>query len=186
MSRIGNLPIPIPEGVTVQKEGQSLIVKGSKGTLKMEINSQVVVEILEQQVIVKRKNEVKDARAMHGTTRSLINNMTVGVRDGWSKKLELVGVGYRAQVQGQTLVMSVGFSHPVKVQAADDIQFEVTDNTKIKISGIDKHLVGLVAAKIRNIRPPEPYKGKGVRYEGEYIRRKPGKAGKVGTGAVGK
>lgn len=184
MSRIGSSPILIPAGVTVEITGLKVTVKGSLGELNMEYLSKVKVEILNNQIIVKRKNEDKFSKSLHGLTRSLINNMVIGVEKGWEKKLELVGVGYRATVVGEKLSLAVGYSHPVEITMPEGIKFAVTDNTKITISGIDKIQVGQISAKIRDVRPPEPYKGKGIRYAGEYIRRKAGKAGKVGAGAA--
>lgn len=184
MSRIGNAPILIPTGVTIEINGQEVCVKGSLGELKMAYLPKIKVEAINNQIIVKRKNEDKFSKSLHGLTRSLINNMVIGVSHGWEKKLELVGVGYRTQINGNKLILNVGFSHPVEVEMPENIKFAVTDNTKIAISGIDKIKVGQIAAKIRDVRPPEPYKGKGIRYEGEYIRRKAGKAGKVGAGAA--
>lgn len=186
MSRVGNAPILIPAGVTVEKTDNSVVVKGPKGELSMEVDPAITVIIEESQVIFKRKNEEKKNKALHGLTRALINNMVLGVTNGWSKNLELVGVGYRAQGSGNKLTLSVGYSHPIEISAPDQIQFEVSDNTKIKVSGIDKQLVGAIAAKIKSVRPPEPYKGKGIRYEGEYIRRKAGKAGKIGVAGTAK
>ncbi len=184
MSRIGNAPIQIPHRVTVEVLPQKVIVKGPLGELSMEYLPQVKVEILGNQLLVKRKNEDKFSKSLHGLTRSLINNMVIGVEKGWEKQLELVGVGYRAQVIGDKLSLSVGYSHPIEVEMLGGIKFNVSDNTKITISGIDKIKVGQMAAKIRGIRPPEPYKGKGIRYAGEYVRRKAGKAGKIGVGTV--
>lgn len=184
MSRIGNAPILIPANVTVEVNGQEVSVKGLLGELKIEYLPKIKVEVANNQVIVKRKNEDKFSKSLHGLTRSLINNMIIGVEKGWEKKLELVGVGYRAQIIGDKLSLAVGYSHPVEVVMPEGIKFAITDTTKIAISGIDKIKVGQTAAKIRDVRPPEPYKGKGIRYEGEYIRRKAGKAGKVGAGAA--
>lgn len=184
MSRIGNAPIQIPNGVTCEVVAQKVTVKGPLGELSMEYLSKVKVEILNDQILVKRKNEDKFSKSLHGLTRSLINNMVIGVGKGWEKKLELVGVGYRAQVIGDKLSLAVGYSHPVEIEMPEGMKFMVSDNTKITISGIDKIKVGQVAAKIRGVRPPEPYKGKGIRYIGEYVRRKAGKAGKVGAGAA--
>lgn len=184
MSKIGNAPVQIPNGVTVEVSAQKVSVKGPLGELNMEYLPKVKVEVLDGQVIVKRKNEDKFSKSLHGLTRSLINNMVIGVEKGWEKKLELVGVGYRAQAIGEKLSLSVGYSHPVEIEMPEGIKFIVSDNTAITISGIDKIKVGQVAAKIRGIRPPEPYKGKGIKYVGEYIRRKAGKAGKVGVGAA--
>ncbi len=184
MSRIGNLPVPISEGITVEKTGSHLVVKGTKGTLEFDFPADITVDVEGSQVIVKRKNEQKKTKALYGLVRALINNMVMGVSNGWSKNLELVGVGYRAQSSGDKLTLSVGYSHPVDVVAPEGIVFEVKDNTKVSVSGIDKNLVGQIAALVKRVRPPEPYKGKGIRYEGEYIRRKAGKAGKVGAGAA--
>lgn len=180
------MPIIIPAGVTVEKTGRIVSVVGFKGTLNLNIDSSIGVEIEGDKIIVKRKNDQKQIKALHGLTRNLIANMTRGVIDPWSKSLELVGVGFRAQVEGSKLILNVGFSHLVEIIAPEGITFEVSDNTKIKISGVDKQLVGQVAANIKKIRPPDVYKGKGIRYEGEYIRKKVGKSAKVGAvGAVG-
>ncbi|TSC66749.1 MAG: large subunit ribosomal protein L6 [Microgenomates group bacterium Gr01-1014_80] len=186
MSRIGNAPILIPAGITVEKTEGRIIVNGEKGRLETNLDSRIEVDIKDGQVLVSRKNEEKATKAMHGLTRALIANMVLGVEKGWSKNLELSGVGFRAQTDGSKLTLTIGFSHPVDVQAPEGIQFEVKDNTRITVSGIDKQLVGETSAKIRAIKPPEPYKGKGIRYEGEYIRRKAGKAGKVGAAGAGK
>ena len=185
MSRIGNLPITIPAKVTVKQSGQNVEVSGPKGSLQIEIDPAIKMEILENQIILKRKNEQKKVKSLHGLSRSLLNNMILGVTEGFSKDLELLGVGFRAQVNGDKLILTIGYSHPVEIQAPTDIVFEVSDNTKIKVSGIDKQLVGQVAANIKKVRPPDVYKGKGIRYVGEYIRKKVGKSAKVGaTGAV--
>lgn len=184
MSRIGNAPILIPTNITVEVNGQKVTVTGPLGELNMEYLPKIKVEVENNQVIVKRKNEDKFSKSLHGLTRSLINNMVIGVQKGWEKKLELVGVGYRAQMIGDKLSLAVGYSHPVEVVMPEGIKFALLDNTKITVSGIDKIKVGQIAAKIRDVRPPEPYKGKGIRYEGEYIRRKAGKAGKVGAGVT--
>lgn len=181
MSRVGNAPIEIPQGVIVSLEGQTVVVKGPLGELSMKYLPQVRVESSDNQIVVKRKKEDKFSKSVHGLTRSLIANMVTGVEKGWEKKLELVGVGFRAQTDGTHLILAVGYSHQVEINAPDGIKFEVADNTKITVSGIDKVLVGQVAAKIRAVRKPEPYKGKGIRYQGEYVRRKQGKAGKVGA-----
>jgi large subunit ribosomal protein L6 len=183
MSRIGYAPIQIPNGVTVEKTGNQIMVTGSKGSLSFGIAEEIEVETEGSQMLIKRKNDQKQTKAMHGLTRALLNNMVIGVSAGWTKKLELIGVGYRAQSSGDKLTLNVGYSHPVEVLAPEGIRFEVADNTKILVSGIDKILVGQIAAKIKSVKAPEPYKGKGIRYEGEYIRRKAGKAGKVGAGA---
>lgn len=184
MSRIGNNPILIPAGVEINLEGDNLTVKGTKGTLSMALNPAVKIEIGEGRIIVKAKTGVEKGPAMHGLTRSLINNMVVGVSTGWDKDLEMVGVGYRVAGGGETLTLSVGFSHQVTVQAPEGITFTVSDNTKIKVSGYDKILVGQIAANIRGVRPPEVYQGKGIRYAGEYVRKKAGKAGKAAVGAA--
>lgn len=185
MSRIGNLPIRILSGVTVEKTGDVLVASSAKGTLRMGLPSDLQVEIDQDKRIIEIKASREDTenKAMHGLFRSLINNMIIGVSDGWSRNLELVGVGFRAQVSGDKLTLSLGFSHPVDVKAPEGIHFEVKDNI-ITVSGIDKYLVGQVAANVRQIKPPDVYKGKGVRFEGEYVRKKAGKAGKVGAGVA--
>lgn len=181
MSRIGNVPIAIPAGVTVEKDGSRVVVNGPKGTLNMEIASEIKVTVEGNQILLKRKDDQKRNKALHGLTRSLIANMLLGVTEGWSKNLELVGVGFRAQSSGDKLTLNVGYSHPVEVTAPAGITFEVLDNTKIKVSGADKQLVGQAAANIKKVRVPDVYKGKGIRYEGEYIRKKVGKSGKTGV-----
>src|SRR3989344_6170588 len=168
MSRIGNAPIDIPTGVEVNIEGSDLTVKGSKGVLRLELTRAVKVSIEENKVLVSRKKEDKQSKSLHGLTRSLINNMVIGVTTGWTKNLEMVGVGYRAQGGGDTVTLNVGYSHPVVVKAPEGITFVVAENTKISVSGIDKTLVGQISANIRKVRPPEVYKGKGIRYAGEY------------------
>ncbi len=178
MSRIGNKPIEIPKDVTVTVNGNSVTVKGPKGELSKEFNNDMNIQMEENQLTVTRPSDSKEHRALHGTTRSLIANMIEGVSKGFEKSLELVGVGYRAQKQGKKLVLNVGFSHPVEFVSEDGIEIDVPSNTKIVVKGIDKQKVGEFAAKIRAVRPPEPYKGKGIRYEGEYVRRKEGKTGK--------
>lgn len=184
MSRIGNNPILIPVGTEITLDGNLVTVKGSKGTLTMGLNPAVHAEVEEGKIKVSAKKGFEKAAALHGLTRSLISNMVVGVSDGWTKDLEMVGVGYRAQGGGDTLSLSVGFSHQVTVKAPDGITFAVLDNTKIKVSGTDKILVGQVAANIRKVKPPEVYQGKGIRYSGEYIRKKAGKAGKAAVGVA--
>ena len=183
MSRIGTMPIVIPTGTEITLEGEIVTVKGSKGVLTMELNPAVKLEIEGAQAIVKPKKGYEKARAMHGLTRSLIHNMVVGVTEGWTKNLEMVGVGYRAQGGGDTLTLNVGYSHSVTVKAPEGVTFAVAENTKLKVSGINKILVGQIAANIRAVRPPEVYQGKGIRYSGEYVRKKAGKAGKAATGA---
>lgn len=186
MSRIGNEPIIIVPGVEIENDRSTLVVNGPRGKLMMNVLPQVIVESKEGKIVVKRKKEDKTHKSIHGLVRSLINNMVIGVTKGWSKDLEMVGVGYRAAGGGDTITLSVGFSHPVIIHAPEGITFAVSDNTKISVSGIDKNLVGQVAANIRKIKPPEVYKGKGIRYVGEYVRRKAGKAGKAATGAGAK
>lgn len=186
MSRVGNAPILIPSGVTVETTGKKVLVNGPKGSLSMEVTPQIKVEVVDNQVMVARKNDQKNVRALHGLTRNLINNMIKGVTEEWTKFLELSGVGFRAQTGGDKLTLNVGYSHPVEIIAPQGISFEVIDNTKIKVSGIDKQLVGQIAANIKSVRVPDVYKAKGIKYEGEYIRKKLGKSGKVGVaGAIG-
>src|SRR5690625_3159111 len=178
MSRIGLKPIEIPEGVEVTLSGQTITVKGSKGTLERELHSDMKVNIEEKEIVVERPNDEKENRALHGTTRSIIANMIEGVSKGFQKELEIIGVGYRAQMQGNKLIVNAGYSHPVEVEQEENIEFDVPKNTEIIVKGIDKERVGAVAANIRAIRPPEPYKGKGIRYKDEYVRRKEGKTAK--------
>ena len=179
MSRIGKAPIPVPSGVTVTISGSSVSVKGPKGELSRDIPGGITVRQDGDVLLVERPDDERESRALHGLVRSLVNNMVVGVTDGFRKDLDIVGVGYRAAAQGSDkLDLSLGFSHPVVVEAPDGIQFVVPQPTRIEVHGIDKQLVGQVAANIRSIRKPEPYKGKGVRYVGEQVRRKAGKAGK--------
>ena len=186
MSRVGELPINIVAGITVERTGHNLVVNGPKGSLNLNIPSEVKVEVENNQVLVKRKNDEKKVKALHGLIRSLIANMVTGVQTGWSKDLELVGVGFRAQVNGKELVLNVGYSHPVEIEAPEGINFEVVDTTQIKVLGIDRQLVGQIAANIKKVRMPDVYKGKGIRYKGEYIRKKVGKSAKVGVaGAPG-
>jgi len=178
MSRIGKLPVTIPETVEVSASNGVIIVKGPKGELKREFPRDIKIELKENEVLVAPKGESKTARAMHGTWRALIANMVKGVLEGWSKQLELVGTGYRAEGSENNLVLAIGYSHPVEMKAPEGIKFNI-QKTLITIEGIDKELVGQVAAKIRDIRPPEPYKGKGIKYIDEVVRRKPGKAAKA-------
>lgn len=184
MSRIGEAPITIPQAVEVKLEGEKLLVTGPKGSLNLILRPEVKVEINNGIILVKRQKDDKFSHAVHGLMRALINNMVKGVTEGWSKTLELVGVGYRASGEGDNLSLSVGYSHPVNISAPEGINFVVTDQTKIVISGIDKELVGQIAANIRGVKPPEVYKGKGIRYSGEYVRKKPGKAGKAIVGGA--
>jgi len=179
MSRIGQAPIAIPSGVDVKIEGRVVTVKGPKGELTRTVPATIGVAQYDGQVLVTRPDDERDNRALHGLTRSLLNNMVIGVTDGFRKQLDIVGVGYRAEAQGADgLRLALGFSHPVLVKAPDGISFEVPVPTQIVVTGIDKEVVGQVAADIRSIRKPEPYKGKGVRYTGERVLRKAGKAGK--------
>ena len=177
MSRIGKAPVPIPSGVDVTVQGTSVTVKGPKGTLERSFSDRISVAVEDGQVIVRRGTDERMDRAQHGLVRALINNMVVGVSEGFAKHLSLEGVGYRAAMKGNELELQVGFSHSVLMDEVDGITVEVPEPTKINVSGIDKELVGQVAANIRSVRPPEPYKGKGIRYVGEYVRRKAGKAG---------
>ncbi|WP_152395409.1 50S ribosomal protein L6 [Paenibacillus guangzhouensis] len=178
MSRIGRKPITVPSGVTVTLDNSNITVKGPKGTLTREVHKDMQVSVEENVITVVRPSENKLHRSLHGTTRSIISNMVSGVTEGFSKNLELVGVGYRANKSGDKVVLNVGYSHPVEITPEAGIEFEVPSNTKIIVKGIDKERVGAYAAKIRSVREPEPYKGKGIKYEGERIIRKEGKAGK--------
>lgn len=175
MSKIGRQPIEIPAGVTMEKSGQSIKVTGPKGSLEVLLPRAVEVEIKEGQALVTVKGSGKQSMSLHGTLRALINNNVKGVSAGWSRQLELVGTGFRAETSGSTLTLTVGYSHPVKVEAPEGITFKV-EKTFITVEGADKGVVGQVAANIRAVRPPEPYKGKGIKYTDEIIRRKPGKA----------
>lgn len=178
MSNIGKQPVTIETGVTVTKDGRSVTVNGAKGTLSWRVPKGIDVEIVEDKVVVKKEHESKYLEKFYGLTRSLISNMVTGVSKGFDKKLELSGVGYRARVDGRDLVLNLGFSHPVKIAAPENITFAVEENI-ITVSGIDKQVVGDVASRIRKVRPPDPYKAKGIKYEGEKIRRKAGKAAKA-------
>lgn len=179
MSRIGRMPIAIPAGVTFNVTPDNVVtVKGPKGTLEKAMHTNITIKVEDGQVNVTRPNDDKQNRELHGLVRTLVNNMVIGVSTGYQKTLELVGVGYKAQLQGKKLVLSLGYSHPVEVEAVDGIEFEVVTPTKLIVRGIDKQVVGNVSADIRKWRKPEPYKGKGVKYEGEVIRRKVGKTGK--------
>lgn len=177
MSRIGKKPISLPPGVEVKIENRNIIVKGPKGTLSQFIPEDITIDQQGSELLVTRPSDAKRHRAMHGLTRALVANMVTGVTTGFEKKLEMVGVGYRAQMQGSKLVISIGFSHPVEIDPPQGIEFEVPALTKITVKGMDKQLVGNTAAHIRAIRKPEPYKGKGLRYENEVVRRKAGKTG---------
>ncbi len=177
MSRVGRLPIPVPAAVKIDIDGPSIKVTGPRGNLSRTVNSDMRLHVEEGRLTVTRPSDEPRQRAMHGLTRALVANMVVGVDQGFRKTLELVGVGYRAQKQGSRLVLALGFSHPVEVDPPEGIAFEV-EGPRVHIDGIDKELVGQVAANIRKLRPPEPYLGKGIRYSGEHVRRKAGKSGK--------
>ena len=179
MSRIGRAPITVPAGVTVTVTPENVVtVKGPKGTLTQAFNANIKIEVSDNVINVTRPNDEKENRALHGLTRTLVNNMVVGVTAGYEKRLEINGVGYRAEKQGKKLVLSLGYSHPVFFEEGNGITFDLPDNTTIIVKGIDKQIVGQIAAQIREKRPPEPYLGKGIKYEGEHIRRKAGKTGK--------
>jgi large subunit ribosomal protein L6 len=180
MSRIGRLPIPVPTGVDITFDGRIVTVKGPKGTLTRELPPRIEVEREGDNLVVSRPTEQKLDKSLHGLTRTLVNNMVVGVTTGYRKGLEIVGVGYRAQKIGDKLQLALGYSHPIEIEPPDGISFEVENPLRVAVVGIDKELVGQVAAKVRATRKPEPYKGKGVRYAGEQVRRKAGKAGKIG------
>ena len=181
MSRVGKQPIPVPSGVQIELgEGNFVTVKGPKGQLERQFSPEMVIAREDGRLLVTRPSDERRHRALHGLSRTLLANMVVGVSDGFTKSLDIQGVGYRAQAQGNDLQLALGFSHPVLFQAPDGITFLVETPTKIRVQGIDKELVGEIAARIRKLRPPEPYKGKGIRYEGERVRRKAGKAGKAG------
>lgn len=178
MSRIGKRPISIPNKVTVSIDGQAVAVKGPKGELSRVLPSEVEVVQDGEALLVKRRDESRVARQRHGLSRTLVANMVEGVSQGFQRRLEIIGVGYRAQVQGKNLILNVGYSNPVQIEPPDGIQMAVENNTNVIVSGIDKEIVGNTAARIRAVRPPEPYKGKGIRYAGEVVKRKAGKAGK--------
>jgi large subunit ribosomal protein L6 len=178
MSRIGKKPVEIPAGVTVTLDKNTVTVKGPKGELSRSFNPDMEIKIEENVLTVSRPSDVKEHRALHGTTRAVIANMVEGVSKGFERGLELIGVGYRAQKQGSKLVLNVGYSHTVEIEPESGLEIEVPVNTKVIVKGTDKERVGALAANIRGVRPPEPYKGKGIRYEGEFVRRKEGKTGK--------
>ena len=180
MSRIGRKPVPVASGVTVQLDDRSVRVKGPRGELAATVHPSISVDVNDKTVEVKRSSNGKKDRALHGLWRALIQNMVVGVSQGFTRKLELVGVGYRAEMKGKTLQLLLGYSHPILFKAPEGVKIETPTQTNITVTGIDKEIVGMVAAKIRSFRPPEPYKGKGVKYEGEHIRRKAGKAAAAG------
>ncbi len=177
MSRIGKMPIPVPSGVDFKLEGNKVTVKGPKGTLSRELSEEMIIKYENGEVTVSRPSDVKEHRSLHGLTRTLIANMVEGVTNGYTKELQINGVGYRAAMQGKTLSLTLGYSHPVEIEAVDGITIEVPQPTQILVKGADKQLVGHVAAIIREKRPPEPYKGKGIKYADEVIRKKEGKAG---------
>ena len=178
MSRVGKKPIPLPSGVEVKVDGSRVLVKGSKGTLERTFPDRVSIAHEDGQLSLSRADDERESRALHGLSRALLNNMVLGVSEGFRRELNIVGVGYRALLKGAELELQLGFSHPVTFPAPAGISFEVPEPTKIIVSGIDKETVGQVAADIRKLRPPEPYKGKGIRYADEHVRRKAGKAGK--------
>lgn len=196
MSRIGQMPIPVPDGVKINQEDGAFTITGPKGTLSRELHPMITVKQVDQNIVCERPNDSKISRSLHGLTRTLINNMMVGVTQGYEKRLEVLGVGYRAELQGNELTLQVGLSHPVVFEPMEGIDFEVGIDTRagfivsgqaarmpfVIIRGIDKETVGQQAANIRRAKPPEPYKGKGIRYAGEIIRRKAGKQGKAATG----
>src|SRR5688572_27590359 len=181
MSRIGRLPIPIPQGVEVNLEGNHITVTGPRGRLERELAPELNVAQEDGSLLVRRPSDSKRARELHGLTRTLVNNMVIGVTDGYRKGLEITGVGYRAALNGKKLTLNLGYSHPIEIDPPDGISSEVENPTRLPVVGIDKELVGQIAAKVRPTRKPEPYKGKGVRYAGEQVRRKAGKAGKIGS-----
>jgi large subunit ribosomal protein L6 len=180
MSRIGRLPIPVPSGVDVTIDGRTVTVTGPRGQLTRELHPDMTVSREEDKLVVTRPTEQKTHKQLHGLTRTLVNNMVIGVTDGYRKGLEITGVGYRAVKIGEKLQLSLGYSHQIEIEPPTGISFEVENPTRLAVIGIDKELVGQIAAKVRSTRKPEPYKGKGVRYAGEKIRRKAGKAGKIG------
>lgn len=180
MSRIGRKPISLPKGVEIDINKTNVSVKGAKGSLKQIVHPDMLFDLDEGTLSVRRPTDSREHRSLHGLTRSLISNMVVGVSEGFTKRLVVEGVGYRAEMDGRVLVLNVGYSHPVRMEPPADVQFEVTDRSKsILVSGIDKQVVGEISAQIRKVRPPEPYKGKGIRYADEVVRRKAGKTGKV-------
>lgn len=178
MSRVGYNPIQLPAGVDVKLDGPDVTVKGPKGELARRFHERVSIKADGDVVTLDRIDETRESKAIHGLSRALLANMVIGVSEGFSRDLEIQGVGYRAQLKGKSLELQVGFSHPVTIEAPSGITFDVPEPTRVSVSGIDKELVGQVAADVRKVRPPEPYKGKGIRYVGEYVRRKAGKAGK--------
>jgi large subunit ribosomal protein L6 len=182
MSRIGKLPVDLPQGVEVTINGQEISVKGPKGSLTRTIHKGIKIEQKDNRIVLALPEGKGSLRPFYGTERALVANMVKGVSDGWSKQMELIGTGYRAEVNGSTLSLTVGYSHPIKVEGPEGISFKVEKNV-VTVMGIDKEMVGLISARIRAVRPPEPYKGKGIKYVGEIIRRKAGKAAKTAGGA---
>ena len=178
MSRTGKKPVVVPANVEVQLNGSNIMVKGPKGQLSQDLPQEMIIEQEDDKILVKRPSDSPQHRALHGLTRTLIDNMVVGVTEGYSRNLELVGVGYKAAMQGKKLVLNIGFSHPVEFEPGENVEIEVPAPTKITVKGIDKQKVGNLVAVICKTYPPEPYKGKGIRYENEYVRQKVGKAGK--------
>jgi len=175
MSRIGKKPIPLSKGIKISRSGNEFEVSGPKGKLSVKVDGDIDINFNENEITVTRKNELKKNKSLHGLYRALLQNMVNGVSEGYSKKLELIGIGYRAEMKGKSLVLQLGYSHPIVFNPPSGVTIEVPGTNTIIISGIDKQLVGLIAAKIRTFRPPEPYKGKGIRYEKEFVRRKAGK-----------
>ena len=178
MSRVGKAPIAIPSGVDVKIDGQFVEVKGPKGTLSLEVPAPITIAQEDNEIVVTRPDDHRKSRSLHGLSRSLVNNLVVGVTEGYTVKMEIFGVGYRVALKGKDLEFSLGYSHPVLIEAPEGITFAVDGNTKLSVSGLDKQKVGQIAAIIRRLRKDDPYKGKGIRYEGEQIRRKVGKTGK--------
>lgn len=181
MSRIGRMPIPLPKGVEVKIDGNDVKVKGPKGELVRSLHPEMQITMDDENVVVERPSDEKNHRALHGLTRSLVNNMVMGVSEGFKKTLEMVGVGYRAQMEGVNVVLQVGYSHPVNIVPMPGVTLALEGNNKIIVTGINKEDVGQQAANIRKVRKPNPYTGKGIKYEGEKIRRKAGKAGRIGA-----
>jgi len=176
VSRVGRMPIEIPKGIEIEQKGQTIIVKNDKGSLEEKIHPEMLVKIENGVVQVERPSESKFHKSLHGLTRTLINNMVEGLTKGFEKKLEIIGVGYKAEAKGKSVILQLGYSHPIYLTLPEGIIIETPTPTSVIVRGVSKHLVGQVADKIRSLRPPEPYKGKGVRYDGEYVRRKAGKA----------
>jgi large subunit ribosomal protein L6 len=185
MSRLGKTPIPLPKGVEIKMEGQKLHVKGAKGTLSLDLPKGITVKVDDGKVFVEKDDAIKMPKTTYGLMRAAVNNMVIGVSKGFEKKLSMVGIGYRAAIQGQKLDLQVGLSHPTQIPIPKNVQVAVDKSVTIAITGMDKHAVGQFAATVRAVKPPEPYKGKGIRYEDEYVRKKAGKAAKAKTAAAG-